>query len=100
MKHTNQFKEKYNNYITKRIPLFITISEEESMPLEIYEITSSIKDIRQVNTVSKLVYYLTNTQKRPIEYLKVAEVVKTSSFMKLDNNSTLNLEEITIKIGR
>ena len=89
---TNQFKEKYNAYINKRVSLFITVSEEESMPLEIYEITASIKDIRQVNSISKLVCYLTNTQKRPIEYLKVAEVVKTSQFMKLDNSSTLNLE--------
>ena len=89
---TNSFADKYRGYITKRIPLFITISEEESMPLEIYEITANIKDIRQANSVSKLVYYLTNTQKRPIEYLKVASVVKTSKYMKLDTNSTLNLE--------
>ena len=89
---TNSFADKYRGYITKRIPLFITISEEESMPLEIYEITANIKDIRQSNSVSKLVYYLTNTQKRPIEYLKVASVVKTSKYMKLDTNSTLNLE--------
>ena len=89
---TVSFKEKYFAYINKRMPLFLTISEEESMPLEIYEITSNIKDIRQANSISKLIYYLTNTQKRPIEYLKVANIVKTSQFMKLDSNSTLNLE--------
>lgn len=89
---TNSFSDKYRAHITKRLPLFITISEEESMPLEIYEITANIKDVRQANSVSKLVYYLTNTQKRPIEYLKVASVVKTSKYMKLDTNSALNLE--------
>ena len=62
------------------------------MPLEIYEITANIKDIRQANSVSKLIYYLTNTQKRAIEYLKVANVVKTSQFMKLDSSSANNLE--------
>ena len=89
---TASFKEKYSTYLQKRLPLFITVSEEESMPLEVYEITSTIKDIRQANTISKLTFYLTNTQKRPIEYLKVANVVKTSQFMKLDSASALNLE--------
>ena len=95
---TSSFKEKHFTYISKRLPLFITISEEESMPLEIYEITANIKDIRQANSISKLIYYLTNTQKRAIEYLKVANVVKTSQFMKLDSSSANNLELIrTIK---
>lgn len=89
---TSSFKDKYFSYISKKVSIFITISEEESMPLEVYELTSNIKDIRQANTISKLVYYLTNTQKRPIEYLKIATVVKTSSFMKLDTASALNLE--------
>lgn len=89
---TNSFKEKYLAYITKRLKIFVTTSEDESMPLEIYEITANIKDIRQVNTISKLIYYLTNTQKRPIEYLKAADIVKNSSFLKLDTSSTLNLE--------
>ena len=62
------------------------------MPLEIYEITANINDIRQSNTISKLVYYLTNTQKRPIDYLKIASVVKTSKYMKLDSSSSINLE--------
>ena len=95
---TAAFKEKHFTYISKRLPLFITISEEESMPLEIYEITANIKDIRQANSISKLIYYLTNTQKRAIEYLKVANVVKTSQFMKLDSSSANNLELVrTIK---
>ena len=89
---TVAFKEKYQSSINRKVNIFLTVSEEESMPLEIYEITSSINDIRQSNTISKLVYYLTNTQKRPIEYLKVANVVKESRFMKLDNNSAINLE--------
>ena len=95
---TSSFKEKHFTYISKRLPLFITISEEESMPLEIYEITANINDIRQANSISKLIYYLTNTQKRAIEYLKVANVVKTSQFMKLDSSSANNLELVrTIK---
>ena len=64
------------------------------MPLEICEITANIVDIRQSNTISKLVYYLTNTQKRAIEYLKIASVVKTSKYMKLDSSSSINLELI------
>ncbi|MCI5744867.1 MAG: DNA mismatch repair protein MutS [Erysipelotrichaceae bacterium] len=89
---TASFYENYKNYILKKMNIFMTISEEEAMPLEVFEITSSIKDIRQANTVSKLIYYLTNTQKRSIEYLKVANVLKNSQFMKLDNSSAINLE--------
>ncbi len=89
---TEAFKNLYQAIISKHMNIFMTISEDEAMPLEIYEITSKIKDIRQANSISKLIYYLTNTQKRTIEYLKVANVVKNSEFMQLDSNSTLNLE--------
>lgn len=89
---TEAFKNLYQTIISKHMNIFMTISEDEAMPLEIYEITSKIKDIRQANSISKLIYYLTNTQKRTIEYLKVANVVKNSEFMQLDSNSTLNLE--------
>lgn len=89
---TEKFKNIYQKDILQKKNIFITISEEESMPLEIFEITSSINDIRQANTISKLVYYLTSTQKRPIEYLKNATVIKTSKYMHLDNNSAVNLE--------
>lgn len=89
---TEKFKNVYQKDILQKKNIFITISEEESMPLEIFEITSSINDIRQANTISKLVYYLTSTQKRPIEYLKNATVIKTSKYMHLDNNSAINLE--------
>ena len=89
---TESFKNIYQAVINKHMNIFMTVSEDEAMPLEIYEITSKIKDIRQANSISKLIYYLTNTQKRTIEYLKVANVVKNSEFMQLDSNSTLNLE--------
>lgn len=89
---TEAFKNIYQAVINKHMNIFMTVSEDEAMPLEIYEITSKIKDIRQANSISKLIYYLTNTQKRTIEYLKVANVVKNSEFMQLDSNSTLNLE--------
>lgn len=89
---TQSFKNIYQAVISKHMNIFMTVSEDEAMPLEIYEITSKIKDIRQANSISKLIYYLTNTQKRTIEYLKVANVVKNSEFMQLDSNSTLNLE--------
>lgn len=89
---TEAFKKHYEKDIHKRISLFITVSEEECMPLEIFELTRNIKDIRQANSISKLVFYLNNTQKRAIEYLKVASVIKTSKYMKLDNNSAINLE--------
>ena len=95
---TNKFKEKYGAYISKRTPIFLTISEESSILLEVFEITSNIRDVRQVETISKLIFYLTTTQKRPIEYLKIANVVKTYQYMKIDSNSALNLELIrTVK---
>ncbi len=91
---TEKFKELYAKEINKRANFFFTVSEEEAMPLEIFELTSSIHDARQNITISKLVYYLTNTQKRPIEYLRVAQVVKSSQYLKIDNNSAINLELI------
>ncbi len=89
---TEKFKNTYFKELNKKTSFFFTISEEEAMPLEVYELTANIQDARQVHTVSKLVFYLTNTQKRAIEYLKIAEVVKTSQHLKIDNNSAINLE--------
>lgn len=87
---TQRFQENYFKNLNKKF--YFTISEEECMPIEICELTSSLNDIRQTHTVSKLVYYLNNTQKRPIEYLRVAMIEKTSSYMQIDNNSAINLE--------
>ena len=89
---TNKFKTNYEKEINKRLKIIITISEEECMPIEIFEIVSALDDIRQSNTVSKLVYYLTNTQKREIEYLKHATIIKNSRYLKIDNRSSMNLE--------
>ena len=89
---TERLKMQYSKDFNKKSNFFFTISEEEAMPLEIFELTASIQDARQVHTLSKLVYYLTNTQKRPIEYLKIATVIKASQYLKIDNNSAINLE--------
>ena len=89
---TPAIQAKYSKDFNKKGQFFITVSEEEAMPLEMHEITASIKDVRQVHTLSKLVFYLTNTQKRPIEYLKMASVIQSSQYLKIDNNSAINLE--------
>ncbi len=89
---TSKFKTNYLKDLNKKANFFVTVSEEEAMPLEIYELTAKIQDARQGLTISKLVYYLTNTQKRAIEYLRVANVVKSSQYLKIDNNSAINLE--------
>lgn len=89
---TSKFKTNYLKDLNKKANFFVTVSEEEAMPLEIYELTAKIQDARQGLTISKLVFYLTNTQKRAIEYLRVANVVKSSQYLKIDNNSAINLE--------
>ena len=91
---TAKFKDLYAKEINKKANFFFTVSEEQAMPIEIFELTASINDARQNITISKLVYYLTNTQKRPIEYLRIAKVVKASQYLKIDNNSAINLELI------
>lgn len=89
---TQNFKDKYFKDISKKSSFYFTISEEECMPIEIFELTANINDVRQAKTISKLVFYLNNTQKRSIEYLRVAKIIKNSSYMQIDNNSAINLE--------
>ena len=71
-----------------------TISyEEASEPtLEYENLVMNLNDIRQIRVVTRLVSYLLRTQKRSLDYLQSAKVIKTKSYLQWDVFTRLNLE--------
>ena len=53
-----------------------------------------LNDVRQMRTVKRLLGYLTNTQRRELDYIKPARVVVSSSFLQMDNFTRTNLDLI------
>ena len=52
----------------------------------------NIQDIRQIRCLVRLVDYLVQTQKRSIDYLQKAKVLKTKQYLQMDAYTRFNLE--------
>jgi DNA mismatch repair protein MutS len=62
--------------------------------LEHEHIVSELKDVRQISCIVRLVDYLATTQKRNIDYLQKARIIKTNQQLKMDVYTRNNLELI------
>ena len=51
-----------------------------------------INDIRQMKALVRLIDYMTHTQKRSLDYLQPAKVIKTNKFLQMDAFTRFNLE--------
>lgn len=71
-----------------------TISyEEECEPtLDFENLVMNLNDIRQIRVVCRLVSYLLKTQKRSLDYLQSAKVIKTKTYLAMDVFTRFNLE--------
>ncbi|MDY4788032.1 MAG: DNA mismatch repair protein MutS [Bacilli bacterium] len=71
-----------------------TISyEEECEPtLDFENLVMNLNDIRQIRVVCRLVSYLLKTQKRSLDYLQSAKVIKTKAYLAMDVFTRFNLE--------
>ena len=68
--------------------------------LEMEPIFANVKDNRQIAALSRLLNYLTDTQKRELTYFKPAQVILDTAVMKLDYSTLVNLELLRSMDGK
>ncbi len=69
-----------------------SLQEESSLDLTYEHLLKDIKDIRQVQCLVRLIEYLTRTQKRNLEYLQPAKIIKAMHYLQMDFFTRNNLE--------
>ena len=72
--------------------ILVTISKEELEDLDYEYIYKDIEDIRLVNTLKHLLYYIISTKKGDLHHLQPCVIIKSSMFLEFDANTVRNLE--------
>ncbi len=70
----------------------ISIHQDVEPTLEYEDVVMNIQDIRQIRCLVRLVDYLVSTQKRNLDYLQAAKVLKTKQYLQMDVYTRFNLE--------
>ena len=72
--------------------VLVTITKEELEDKNYEYIYENIEDVRLVNTLKHLLYYIIDTKKGDLHHLQRCNVVKTSEYLEFDVNTKKNLE--------
>ncbi len=80
------------NEITNKRGILISYEDNEEIDMECEVILSSVNDIFQMKSLMRLITYLRKTQKRKLDYLQEAKVIKTNKVLIMDSYSKVNLE--------
>ena len=70
----------------------VTISKEELEDDEYNYIYKDIEDIRLINTIKHLLYYIVETKKGDMHHIQECIVYKSSMYLMFDSNTEKNLE--------
>jgi len=70
----------------------ISREDDDEVDLEYEPVLGDVKDLYQMKSIVRLINYLKKTQKRNLEYLQKAIVIKGSQTLQIDSFSRLNLE--------
>ena len=72
--------------------ILVTITKESSDDKAYEYIYKDLEDIRLVNTLQHLLYYIIDTKKGDMHHLQKAQVIKSSEYLEFDVNTKKNLE--------
>jgi len=72
--------------------VLISREDNDQVTLEHEPILADVKDLFQMKSIVRLINYLKKTQKRNLDYLQKATVIKTNKTLQIDAFSRLNLE--------
>ncbi len=86
------FSETTLNEITNKRKILVSYENDDEIELEFEGLLEEIKDLYQMRAIMRLINYFKKTQKRQLDYLQVAHVVKTNKILQIDAFSRLNLE--------
>lgn len=83
-----------NIYEILKNQFHITISISDDLTNNYSFVYNDLKDIRLIDTVKQLLYYIENNQKRSLEHLQKAVVKNQKNYLKMDVHTKRNLELI------
>ena len=72
--------------------ILVTITKEELNDPNYDYIYQNLEDVRLINTLKHLLYYIIDTKKGDMHHLQRATVIKSSEFLEFDVNTKKNLE--------
>ncbi len=78
--------------ITAKRKILISYEDNDEITLEFEGVLQEVKDLYQMRAIMRLINYFRKTQKRSLDYLQVAHVIKTNKALQIDAYSRLNLE--------
>jgi DNA mismatch repair protein MutS len=88
----NVFNTKIFSDIKERLGITISRYNDIELTLDYENLVSEVKDLHQIETLKFLIDYLVNTQKRSLDYLQNAKIIKTNQYLKMDSFTRNNLE--------
>ena len=86
------FNKNYIKDVVARKNITVSTQNDSEVTLDYEKVLMEINDIRQMKALVRLIDYLTNTQRRSLDYLQTAKVIKTNKFLQMDSYTRFNLE--------
>ena len=78
--------------IKERYPLLISYENDDKETLEHQNVLEFVREYHMRETIVRLLNYLKETQRKELDYLKKAQVLKRNGYLQIDNFSRINLE--------
>lgn len=78
--------------ITNKRKILISYEDNDEIEIEFEGILQEVSDLYQMRAIMRLINYFRKTQKRSLNYLQIANVLKTNKVLQIDSYSRLNLE--------
>lgn len=78
----------------------VSYCNDDAATLNMEPLFENVKDPRQMDSLARLLNYLSQTQKRELTYFEAAKVTSSDSFMKLDYSTLVNLELLKSMDGK
>lgn len=88
----SNFNKETLDLIRSKRNILISYEDNDTIELEFEGILQEVKDLYQMRTIMRLINYFRKTQKRGLDYLQVAKVIKSNKALQIDAYSRLNLE--------
>ncbi len=94
--------EELQNQLKEKLNITLSYQDEVTFNAEYRELSENLNDERLMQAFSRLLNYIQLTQKRSLDHLQQAEVIKLNDYLSLDMYSKRNLEltETIIKKGK
>ena len=88
----SDFDKKVMLQILEKRSILISREDDDSIAIEDEYVLAGVNDLFQMRCIARLINYLKRTQKRDIDYLQEAKVIRSNKILVIDSSSRYNLE--------